>query len=53
MLSSGGRVITVTARGSTIPVALEKVYSAIGPQGIHFENMHYRTDIGYRLGETV
>jgi phosphoribosylamine--glycine ligase len=49
LVSSGGRVMTVTARGTTITAALEKVYSAIGPQGIHFENMHYRTDIGFRL----
>jgi phosphoribosylamine-glycine ligase len=39
----------MTACGETIPGALEKAYGAVGPHGIHFENMHYRRDIGYRL----
>lgn len=42
-LTSGGRVLGVTARGVTLQEAREKAYKAIGK--ISFEGMHYRTDI--------
>ncbi len=43
ILTSGGRVLTVVARGDTIAEAREKVYANI-PR-IHFEGCHYRKDI--------
>lgn len=46
ILTNGGRVLGVTAYGKDIGLAIEKAYSAIGDQGIHFEGMHYRRDIG-------
>lgn len=42
--TSGGRVLGVTATGSTLRDALDNAYFAIGY--IKFDNMHYRRDIG-------
>ncbi len=44
LVTAGGRVLTVTALGNTLPEAKEKVYRAI--EKIHFEGAHYRKDIG-------
>lgn len=44
LCTNGGRVLYVTAVGSTIQQARSKAYEAI--KLIHFEGMHYRTDIG-------
>ncbi|HZP25054.1 MAG TPA: phosphoribosylamine--glycine ligase [Terriglobales bacterium] len=44
--SSGGRVLGVTARGSDLPDAVERVYDAV--MKIRFEGMHYRKDIAAR-----
>jgi len=44
LVSSGGRVLGVTARGETLPAAIENTYDEV--RKIHFEGMHYRTDIG-------
>ncbi len=46
LVSSGGRVLGVTALGETLPAALEKAYAAVSQ--IHFENAYYRRDIGKR-----
>lgn len=46
IVTSGGRVLGVCALGDNLKIAQEKAYSAI--KKIKFENMHYRTDIGYR-----
>jgi phosphoribosylamine--glycine ligase len=46
IVTNGGRVIGVTAVGTTLDEALEKAYSVIGENGIHFEGMQYRKDIG-------
>ena len=43
VLTSGGRVLTVVARGETIARAREKVYANIAR--IHFDGCHYRRDI--------
>jgi len=43
VLTSGGRVLTVVARGKTLAEARENVYANI-PR-IHFEGCHYRKDI--------
>ncbi|MBL7069645.1 MAG: phosphoribosylamine--glycine ligase [Candidatus Omnitrophica bacterium] len=45
-VTSGGRVLGVTALGEDIKGAVKKSYEAIGK--IHFDNMHYRKDIGKR-----
>ena len=42
-LTSGGRVLNVTARAKTLDEARARAYEAIGKIG--FEGMHYRTDI--------
>jgi phosphoribosylamine---glycine ligase len=45
-LTSGGRVLAVTAAADTLEDALKLAYEGIGK--IHFEGMYYRRDIGYR-----
>ncbi|OPY76895.1 MAG: Phosphoribosylamine--glycine ligase [Syntrophorhabdus sp. PtaU1.Bin058] len=42
--TSGGRVLGVTAVGSTYGDAMKRVYDAVS--SIEFEGMHYRKDIG-------
>lgn len=44
VVTSGGRVMSVTALGTDIIHARTKAYGAI--KKIHFDGMHYRTDIG-------
>lgn len=44
--SSGGRVLNVMGKGKTLSQALKKTYSVIGQDGLHFEKMNYRGDIG-------
>jgi phosphoribosylamine--glycine ligase len=46
VVTSGGRVLGVTARGPTIAEAHSRAYEAV--RAIHFEGAHYRTDIGWR-----
>jgi phosphoribosylamine---glycine ligase len=46
-LTSGGRVLGVTASAKNLKRALEIVYRNI--KKIHFEGMHYRTDIAKRV----
>ena len=45
-VSSGGRVLCVTALGDDLAAARKRCYAAIGD--IHFEGMQYRRDIGWR-----
>lgn len=44
LVTNGGRVLAVTAIGDTLSDALSKSYKAI--EGISFEGMQYRKDIG-------
>ena len=44
LVTSGGRVVGVTARGETLPAAIRNTYDEV--RKIHFKGMHYRTDIG-------
>jgi len=44
MVTSGGRVLGVTAIGKDLREALDKAYGAVGK--IQFGGMHYRKDIG-------
>jgi len=46
IVTSGGRVLGVTAIGKTLDEALEKAFSMIGKNGIYFNGMQLRTDIG-------
>jgi phosphoribosylamine--glycine ligase len=49
IVTSGGRVLGVTASGPTLEAALAKVYEAIA--SIHFDGMQYRRDIGAHVGQ--
>lgn len=44
VLTTGGRVLTVTARGDTLGEAKARAYEAV--KLIQFTGMHYRSDIG-------
>ena len=46
VVTNGGRVLGVTARGSTIIEAQKRAYEAV--ELIHFEGAHCRRDIGWR-----
>ncbi len=46
VVTNGGRVVGITATGKTLADALKLAYKQIGPKGIHFDGMQYRTDIG-------
>jgi phosphoribosylamine--glycine ligase len=43
-VTSGGRVLGVTAAAASLEEAIRKAYAAL--ERIHFEGAHYRTDIG-------
>lgn len=44
--TNGGRVLSVTALGETLPLALQKAYA--GVKVISFDGMQYRSDIAHR-----
>ena len=46
VLTSGGRVLCVTALGQTVSEAQQKAYAGIAQ--IHWDSAYYRHDIGYR-----
>jgi len=46
VVTSGGRVLCVTALGETVRQAQRTAYAAV--RSIHFDGMQYRTDIGHR-----
>ncbi len=50
LVTNGGRVLGVVAKGRTVDEARKKAYKAV--ENVKWENMHYRTDIGlkYRQG---
>lgn len=45
IVTNGGRVLGVTALGADLEQAIEYAYAAAKP--IHFDQMHFRTDIGH------
>ncbi len=47
-VTNGGRVLMVSSVSSTLSDSYKKAYKAIGKKGIHFNNMHFRKDIGRR-----
>ena len=46
LVTSGGRVLCVTALGDSVRMAQQRAYQAI--KNIHFEGMQFRQDIGNR-----
>ncbi len=46
ILTSGGRILGVSALGEDIPAAIEAAYAAV--EDIHFEGAHYRRDIAQK-----
>jgi len=46
VVSSGGRVLAVTALGDTLQTAVSRAYEAASK--IHFAGAHYRRDIAHR-----
>ncbi len=46
VVTSGGRVLCVTALGGTLKLAQQQAYDTL--KGIHFDGMQYRSDIGHR-----
>jgi phosphoribosylamine--glycine ligase len=49
VVTSGGRVLGVTALGDTIPQAIDQTYRAVNL--IHWEGEYHRTDIGRKAME--
>lgn len=46
VLTSGGRVLCVTALGGTVKAAQQRAYEVL--EGVKFDGAQYRTDIGWR-----
>ena len=46
LVTNGGRVLGVTARGATLDLAMSNAYDEV--HKIHFDGMHYRKDIGQK-----
>ncbi len=46
LVTNGGRVLNLVAKGKTLEEARTKAYKAV--QSVKFENMQYRTDIGIK-----
>ena len=46
LVTSGGRVLCVTALGDSVKAAQQRAYAALAP--ICFDGMQYRSDIGHR-----
>jgi phosphoribosylamine--glycine ligase len=45
-VTSGGRVLCVTALGDSVTDAQHRAYEAV--KQVHWDNVYYRTDIGHR-----
>ena len=52
LVTSGGRVLAITARSTQLNDALDMIYAQIG-EHVSFDNMHYRTDIGRTSYEPI
>jgi phosphoribosylamine--glycine ligase len=46
IVTAGGRVLGVTARGVELKDSIDRAYAAVAR--IHFDGMQYRRDIGYK-----
>ncbi|MCP4662959.1 MAG: phosphoribosylamine--glycine ligase, partial [bacterium] len=49
LLTAGGRVLALGARGDDVASARQRAYEAVA--GVRFEGMQYRTDIGAGAAE--
>lgn len=49
--TNGGRVLTVTSLGETLPIALNHSYQSLNQ--LCFEGIYYRTDIAYEFKDNV
>jgi phosphoribosylamine--glycine ligase len=49
LVTSGGRVLGVTAVGDSLEQALSRAYEALAQ--VHFDGMYYRRDIGHRASK--
>lgn len=49
VVTSGGRVLGITALGESFEKARNQVYQAV--EAIEFEGMYYRRDIGHRVSD--
>ncbi|MBI2327308.1 phosphoribosylamine--glycine ligase [Candidatus Curtissbacteria bacterium] len=45
---AGGRLLTIVAKAPNVALARQKAYNALSLIFIESNNLHYRTDIGYR-----
>jgi phosphoribosylamine---glycine ligase len=52
LVTSGGRVLAITARGDQLASTLDTIYAQIG-DNVSFDKMHYRTDIGRTNLESI
>jgi phosphoribosylamine---glycine ligase len=53
VFTGGGRIAYVTGIGDSLEEAKQKAYGAIGEDGINFQDMQFRTDIGKRAIKAV
>jgi phosphoribosylamine--glycine ligase len=51
LVTAGGRVLSVSAKGSSLSEARNRAYAAV--ELIHFEGAHYRKDIGERAARST
>ena len=51
LVTSGGRVLGVVAKGETLEAARKKVYE--NAERIHFDGMYYRKDIGIKYKDVI
>ena len=51
VVTDGGRVLTVAARGPSLAAAREQAYA--GLEGVHFQGAFYRRDIALHLGSVA
>ena len=47
IITSGGRVLSIVAKGDSFDKAFDLAYSSL--KGISFDGMHFRKDIGYQV----
>lgn len=53
LYANGGRLFSIVAEGDNILEAKQKAYSAIAHVSVEGNNLHYRTDIGWRDIERI
>lgn len=53
IFTDGGRILYATGIGDSIKEARKSTYAAIGEDGLYFENMQFRKDIGKRALKAV